>query len=82
MHVPYAPVPGFYKERIQIAILTGEYMDLHWREEGGERAWLARLWPRELVQEDGADYLLAQNEAGTPVKIRLDLIQNFPTPIK
>lgn len=76
------PVPGFYRERITIAILCGETMDLHWRDEHSDLSYMARVLPRELMEENGMDYLLGENAEGEAVKIRLDLIRNMPRPVK
>jgi len=36
----------------------------------------------ELVKENDTDYLMARNDEGVSMKIRLDLIRNMPTPVK
>lgn len=82
MSKPYRPVPAFYHERFTIAILTGESMPLHWQDEVSDDAYVARIFPRELVEEDGRDYLLGATDEGEPVRIRLDLIENMPAPVK
>lgn len=82
MSKPYTPVPHFYHERFTIAIMTGESVPLHWRDEAGDDAYVARVFPREIVEEEGMDYLLGADEAGEPVKIRMDLIENMPAPVK
>lgn len=82
MHPPYQPVPRFYIERITIASLCAEPMDLHWHDFASGQSYLARVWPQTIVQADGAEWLQARDAAGEPVSIRLDMIRNFPTPVK
>ena len=84
MHMvkPYQPVPAFYRERLTIAIMCDESMDLHWRDEHSNTAYVAKVWPEELVEQAGMDYLRVRNEAGETLTIRLDLIENMPTPVK
>lgn len=82
MHPPYLPVPRFYNERITIAILCGESMDLHWHDLASGQSYLARVWPQEIVEAGGAEWLHAHDETGAPLEIRLDMIRNFPTPVK
>ncbi|QKT03403.1 hypothetical protein HUS23_06095 [Ectothiorhodospiraceae bacterium 2226] len=79
---PYRPVPNFVRERFTIAILCDERLQLHWRDEEGAMAHVAALHPRELVSRDGMDYLAAETAEGECVEIRLDLIENLPTPVK
>ena len=78
----YQPVPRFYIERLTIAALCNEAMDLHWHDETTEMNYMTRIWPLEVVAQDEAEFLLARNESGETVKIRLDLIRNFPRPVK
>ncbi len=79
---PYQAVPAFYLERFTIAIMCGESMDLHWLDEASNTAYVARVFPEELVEEHGAQYVVARSEEGEAVRIRLDLIANMPRPIK
>ena len=44
--------------------------------------YMARVWSLEVTTENGAEYLQARLAAGEVVKIRLDMIRNFPTPMK
>ncbi|MGD8643206.1 MAG: hypothetical protein PVI15_02900 [Chromatiales bacterium] len=79
---PYEPVPDHVRERMQIAILTGERLQLHWADEVSSRAYMANVEPLELMQRDGRDYLKALSEDRSELLIRLDLIRNLPTPVK
>ena len=82
MTPPYQPVPRFYLERITIAALCNEFMDLHWHDPVSDMNYMERIWPLEVIIEEAAEYLQARTVAGEAVKIRLDLIRNFPTPLK
>lgn len=79
---PYRPVPSFVRERLTIAAMCGEQLTLHWRDEFEPVAHLARLHPREVLTRDAMDYLVADTDQGQRVAIRLDLIENLPTPVK
>lgn len=82
MSKPYTAVPRFYHERFTIAIMTGESVPLHWRDASGRNAYVAKVFPAEIVEEDGMEYLLGTDDDGHPVRIRLDLIENMPSPVK
>lgn len=79
---PYTPVPSFYRERFTIAALCGERIALHWRDADGELCWFASVAPREVLEEDGIEWLLAESDAGEMLRIRMDLIENMPRPVK
>lgn len=79
---PFTPVPRHIEERLHIAILTGERLDLHWADESSSRAYVSRVEPLAVVEDGGLPYLKARNDEGTEVRIRLDLIRNLPTPVK
>ncbi|WP_455386147.1 hypothetical protein [Acidihalobacter prosperus] len=80
---PYQQVAPHVRERLEIAVLTGERLSLQWADEESDRAYMGRVQPREVVeQEDGRTYLDAIGEDGDPVRIRVDLIRNMPTPVK
>jgi hypothetical protein len=57
-------------------------MNLHWEDELTEMHYIAQLLPLDTLIVNGAEYLLARNEQGETLKIRYDLIRNFPTPVK
>lgn len=79
---PYTPVPSHVVERLEIAILTGERLDLHWADEHSQRAYASRILPQEVLDIEGRQYLQAVNDEGQDVLLRLDLIRNLPTPVK
>ncbi|MFA5171513.1 MAG: hypothetical protein WC426_08090 [Sulfuriferula sp.] len=82
MHKPYQPVPRFYLERLTIAAFCNETMNLHWQDEATDMHYIAQLLPIDTIEENDTEYLIAHNEQGEVLKIRLDLIHNFPTPVK
>jgi Rho-binding antiterminator len=65
MTPPYQPVPRFYLERITIAALCNEFMDLHWHDPVSDMNYMERIWPLEVIIEEAAEYLQAQNKAGS-----------------
>ena len=75
------PIPRHVRERLEIAILTGETLQLNWAEPDSARAWMGRVTPQALREGDGHQWLDGECE-GRPVQIRLDLIRNLPTPVK
>ncbi|AOV18118.1 hypothetical protein BJI67_14540 [Acidihalobacter aeolianus] len=80
---PSQPVPGHVRERLEIAVLTGEILSLNWADEASDAAYLGRVRPLEVIaDDDGPGYLRALDDSGVEVRIRLDLIRNLPTPVK
>lgn len=57
-------------------------MNLHWQDEATDMHYIAQLLPIDTIEENETEYLIAHNEQGETLKIRLDLIHNFPTPVK
>lgn len=80
--LPYQRPPNFVFERFTIAILCNESLQVHWQDEQSELSYLVRVFPREIMAENGVDYLLAADEQGEVHKIRMDLIRNMPRPVK
>ncbi|MEW6613225.1 MAG: hypothetical protein ACOY5C_07705 [Pseudomonadota bacterium] len=79
----YRPVPGHVLERIQIAILCQEQMDLHWEDEATAMNYLQRVQLLELTSSEAGEYLEARVlSTGEVLRIRLDLIKNLPMPVK
>ncbi|APZ42711.1 hypothetical protein [Acidihalobacter ferrooxydans] len=79
---PYQPVASHVRERLEIAALVAERLDLQWADEVSDQAYMARVEPREVVEQDGRVYLLARDAQGAELRIRLDLIRNLPMPVK
>lgn len=65
-----------------IAIMCGETMQLHWQDVKSELSFLEAVMPRELREDGGADYLVAEDAHGNMHVIRMDLIRNLPRPVK
>ena len=78
----YTKVPGFYHERFTIAIMCNESMNLHWQDEHTDMSYMGQVYPQELIEENGADYVIVKNNQNELVRIRLDLICNMPSPMK
>ena len=80
---PYQQVDPHVRERLEIAVLTGERLNLQWADEDSDRTYVGRVQAREVVEEDdGRTYLDATDDNGDAVRIRIDLIRNLPTPVK
>lgn len=62
--------------------MCGETMQLHWQDAQSGLSFLEALRPHELREEDGADYLVAEDAQGNMHVIRMDLIRNLPRPVK
>lgn len=78
----YKRPPSSIFERMTIAILCSETLDLHWQDEKSQLSYLSRVFPYEIVAENGADYLAVRDNEGTEHRIRMDLIFNIPRPVK
>ena len=78
--------PRHILERLEIAILTGETLQLHWAgpDDGPDagRAWMGRVTPREVTADDRGHHWLEGTCEDETVRIRLDRIRNMPTPVK
>jgi len=62
----YQPVACADHERLEYAALTKQWLDL--RVDGEAQ----RLLPLDVSTREGAEWLLARNEAGETVTVRLD----------
>ncbi len=63
---PYAPIPCIQHERLEFAVLTKQWLDV--KVDGA----MQRLLPLDVATRDGAEWLLAQTEAGDRLTLRLD----------
>ncbi len=79
---PYQTVAPHVRERLEIAVLTAEKLDLQWADEVSDRAYIGCIQPEEVIEDAGRLYLVGQEADGDKVRIRLDLIRNLPTPVK
>jgi Rho-binding antiterminator len=57
-------------ERLEFAALTRQWLDLNVTR--GDRAGRQRLLPLDVYTRDGAEWLLAETEAGEQLTLRLD----------
>ena len=57
-------------ERLEFAALTRQWLDV--TVTAGDHAGRQRLLPRDVYTRDGAEWLLAETEAGETVTVRLD----------
>ncbi|MBN2680039.1 hypothetical protein HHS34_003760 [Acidithiobacillus montserratensis] len=80
---PIASTPRQIAERLQIAILTAEHMRLHWEDESTGTHYMEVVMPLEWQESPEGDYLLCKVLAeNLEVRVRVDLVQNLPTPVK
>lgn len=62
----YRPIACADHERLELAALTRQWLDL--RVDGA----VLRLLPLDVYTRDGAEWLVARNETGETIKLRLD----------
>ncbi|MDD3760042.1 MAG: hypothetical protein PHO57_04310 [Acidithiobacillus sp.] len=75
--------PRQIAERLEIAILTSEQMRLHWVDEQDQTHYMTVVLPLAVEAGESADYLRCRVlEDDTEIRVRVDLIQNLPTPVK
>lgn len=69
----YTPIDcGLYSE-YELAIMHRRMMRLHWQdEEGGDH--MESVMPRDLETADKREYLIAERQDGSTLKLRLDRI--------
>lgn len=60
-------------ERLEFAALTRQWLELNVM--AGDRVGRQRLLPRDVYTREGAEWLLAETEAGEPLTLRLDWLQ-------
>ncbi|MFN3544920.1 MAG: transcriptional antiterminator, Rof [Thiobacillus sp.] len=66
---PYTPIPCVEHERLEFAALTRQWLDV--KVDGA----VQRLLPLDVTTRDGAEWLVAQTEAGERVTLRLDRLK-------
>ncbi|MEY2341247.1 hypothetical protein AB4090_03960 [Acidithiobacillus sp. IBUN Pt1247-S3] len=75
--------PRQIAERLEIAILTSEQMRLHWVDDKDQTHYMTVVLPLALEEGDAADYLHCRVlEDNLEIRVRVDLIQNLPAPVK
>ena len=60
-------------ERLEFAALTRQWLDV--KVEAGDHAGRQRLLPLDVYTRDGAEWLLAETEAGERLTLRLDWLR-------
>jgi Rho-binding antiterminator len=66
VNAPYQPVACANHERLEYAALTKQWLEL--RVDGEAQ----RLLPLDVTTRESAEWLLARNEAGETLTVRLD----------
>jgi Rho-binding antiterminator len=66
----YRPIACADHERLEFAALTRQWLDLNVMT--GDRTGRQRLLPLDVYTRDGAEWLLAETEAGEQLTLRLD----------
>jgi Rho-binding antiterminator len=66
----YRPIACTDHERLEFAALTRQWLDLNVT--AGDWAGRQRLLPLDVYTRDGAEWLLAETEAGEQLTLRLD----------
>ncbi len=78
-----AHTPRQIAERLEIAILTSEQMRLHWVDDTDQTHYMTVVLPLSLEEGEDADYLHCRVlEDNVEIRVRVDLIQNLPAPVK
>jgi Rho-binding antiterminator len=72
----YHPIPCAIYSEYELAIMRHHWLQLVWQEPGGLEH-ISRLLPLDLKTEDHAEYLLAKDYRGEPLRIRLDYIRQY-----
>jgi len=72
----YRPIDCARYSELEVAILHRTPLQLQWTDPDGT-THIGRLRPRDLQTRDHAEFLLAEDERGDPVEIRLDRIQRL-----
>jgi Rho-binding antiterminator len=69
----YRPIACSDHERLELAALKRQWLDVSVT--AGDRAGRQRLLPLDVYTRDGAEWLLAETEAGEQLTLRLDALQ-------
>ncbi len=75
MNVDYKPIVCADHERLELAVLRRQWLDLNVT--AGDRPGPQRLLARDVYTRDGAEWLVAETESGETLTLRLDLIDFF-----
>ena len=69
----YRPIACADHERLEFAALTRQWLEVNVGQ--GDRAGPQRLLPLDVYTRDGAEWLLAETEAGEQLTLRLDRLR-------
>jgi Rho-binding antiterminator len=69
----YRPIACADHERLEFAALTRQWLVLQVK--AGDHVGSQRLLPRDVYTREGAEWLLAETEAGEQLILRLDWLQ-------
>jgi Rho-binding antiterminator len=69
----YRPIACADHERLEFAALTRQWLVL--QVTAGDQVGSQRLLPRDVYTREGAEWLLAETEAGEQLIVRLDRLQ-------
>jgi len=71
----YKPIPCGVYDAYEIAIMHGELIRLVWKNESNQHN-ISVLKPLDLQTHEGAEFLIAETDAGETLHLRLDYIQS------
>ena len=71
----YTPIDCALYSQYELAILHHRRLRVSWRDPVGE-THIAMLIPRDLQTRDGAEYMIAEDQDGQALELRLDWIQH------
>ncbi len=72
MSEAYLPIPCVSHERLEYAVLKGQWLDIEVKQ--GNCAGQHRLLPLDVYAREGVEWLAAQTESGEKITLRLDWI--------
>ena len=71
----YRPIACSSYDLFEIAIMRGQRLQAQWQTAGGD-CCKGSLRPVGLKVRDGAEWLWAENDAGTLLELRLDRVES------
>lgn len=71
----YTPIDCALYSQYELAILRHRRLRISWRDTAGE-THIATLRPRDLQTRSGAEFLIARDQDGQSLELRLDWIQH------
>jgi transcriptional antiterminator Rof (Rho-off) len=75
----YQPIPCEVYDSYELAIMHSQQLQLVWRDKD-RRHHISKLTPCDLQTQKGEEFLIANDEAGRTIRIRLDYIESC-TPV-